>query len=177
MKHESYERIFVVEDTQISFETWFSKPYISPSLRSQLKNANLLIVPDEGIRETIGPVFPEGTAELFRFLKECSEEGLISEICIEDNNYNELALHWDLVNVGTVVATLIVAPVAVNLISEYLKKWLGPKEEKTHIKFDMTIVESKNKSTHILYEGPAKEFKDTLSPVIKSLANCDMGES
>lgn len=170
MKHESYENVFEVEETQESFSDWLNKPYISSKLRKQLVNANLLIVPLEGVQENVGPVFPNCTEELCLFLKENATADLVPEICIEDQDFTELVMHWDLFTVGSIIVKCIVAPFAVNLIYDYLKDRLGPRASKTHVKLELTVVQEDGKAAHMLYEGPSKELRKTLLPAIENLS-------
>ena len=156
-------------ETQESFSDWLNKPYISPSLREKLSTANLLIVPIDNIDIYKGPVFPSGTEEFFLFLKENATDGMIPEICIEEKDYVELVQHWDLITIGSLVVTCLLAPLAVNFIHDYLKGKLGPRVTKTHVKFGLTI-EKEGSTTHMNYEGPAEELRDTLLPAIQDMS-------
>ena len=169
MKHESYEKTFKVKKTQESFSDWLNKSYISPNLQKSLDTANLLIVPIEGVRNYEGPVFPDGTADLFLFLKKNAQDKVIPEICIDHEDYVELVMHWDLITVGTIIVTNLVAPLTVNLIYDFLKTRFGQKFSKTHVKIEL-IIEKDGQSTHIFYEGPSKEFSDKILPVVKKIS-------
>lgn len=169
MKHESYENTFEVKKTQESFSDWLNKPYISPNLQKSLVTANLLIIPIEGVRDYKGPVFPDGTADLFLYLKENAQNKIIPEICIDDEDYVELVMHWDLITIGTIIVTDLVAPLAVNIIYDFLKARLGQKFSKTHVKIEI-IIDKEGQSTHIFYEGPSEELSDKILPVVKKIS-------
>lgn len=175
MKHESYENIFEISETQDSFSDWLNKPYISSKLQKQLSKANLLIIPDEeirahkGVRNHSGQVFPTGTEELFLFFKDNANDTLLPEICVEDDDYVELVMHWDLFTIGNLIVSYLVAPLTVNLIYDFLKIYLGSKFFKTHVKLELTI-EKEGESTHVLYEGPAEKFHETILPSIEKLS-------
>jgi hypothetical protein len=166
LENESYKNVFEMEDSQESFLEWINKPYISSNLRDQLAKSNLLIIPREGVRENIGPVFPSGTEELFIFLKENAGEDLRPEICIEDDDYVELIEHWDLFTVGHLLVNDFVAPLVVNLIYDFIKSRVGPRMSKTQAKFDLTIIDD---SIHMHYEGPAEEIRETLLTAMEEL--------
>jgi hypothetical protein len=160
---------FIVEESKENFSTWINRPYVPHGLREQLSTANVLIIPREGFREHPEPIFPVGTEELFQYLKDASDKGIIVDICIADNDYRELALHDALVIIGGFIVTSLIAPVFVSLISEYIKKRFGFKEKRTKIKIEITAVEKDGRATRLLFEGSAKDFSTTIKQALKSL--------
>jgi hypothetical protein len=169
MKHESgMENITITESVEESFGFWLNKPYISDELRSVLSSANVLIVPYEGFRELDTRVFPVGTEEIFSELKSHVDNGVVPEICIEDKDYRELALHSDLLIIGTFIVTTFAAPTFVNIVSEWVNNRLGFKKESTNVKIELTVAKSDGTAGRILYEGPAKEFATTVGEAIQT---------
>lgn len=167
MKQESYEKVFEVCEAQDSFSDWLNKPYISQSLREKLSEANLLIVPIDDINHYKGPVFPSGTEELFLFLKENATNGMIPEICIEEEDYVELVQHWDLITIGSMILSCVLVPLAINFIYDYIKSHYGSKLSKTQVKLEITIEDNK---THIHYKGPVEELLETILPAIQDMS-------
>lgn len=159
---DSEEKLFIsIEPSEKSFDYWINHPFTSDEIKSSLKEANVLVVPAEGFRDYEGPVFPIGTRELFQFILKNAPEPLVIEATVDEADYKELALHGALIIIGTFVVTSVVAPIFVNLVSEYLKKRWGEKhlcKPDTQVKFEL-ILQDKDKASKLLYEGPASTFE------------------
>lgn len=166
---EPDQPMLVVQDSQESIQTWTSRSYISDELREQLSKANVLVVPNEGYGDRADLVyFPGGTEELFHFLRESVQENLFVGICIEDEDYKELVLHVDLVIIAGFVVTSLVAPLAVDLIAEYIKRRVGKREAETEVRSKLTVCdEITGRSVHFSYEGPASEYRDVMVNAIQ----------
>ncbi len=155
--------------TDKNFDYWLNRPFVSEELRRDLKNANLLIVPTEGVRDRDDLNFPNGTEDLLSYLKDTAQDGVVPDICIEDKDFKALALHDATIIIGTFVVTALMAPIAVSLISKYLERKIGlDKAEETKVKFKMTVVESDGSSKKLSYDGPAKTFEKTFGERLKA---------
>jgi hypothetical protein len=161
-----------IEPTRESIQTWAERPYLTHTLRNRLRNAEVIIVPNEGYAEDADLLyFPVRTEELFHFLRERGHDAFSVEICIEDSDYKELALHADLLTIATVVVQLVVAPVVVQLILDYLRRRLGNREKDSEVKSKLTIVDEANgRSLDLSYKGPAAEYKDVMVAAISKMA-------
>lgn len=176
------------KNVNINFESkqglsyWLSHQYINKELETNLKLANLLLVPQEGFRTFEGPIFPVGTSEFFRFLQVKHPPDIKVDICVQDEEYRELALNSDWLILPEIWVISFVAPIAVNLISEYLKKRLSLGNETRIVKVRL-IVEEKSgdrpKTVEIFYDGPAKHFLEEMTGVLDELRQSGMkiGES
>ncbi len=75
MHHDAQNiKEFNVENTEETFATWINKPFIPNELKSELSNANLLIIPREGFGDIDDPLFPTGTEEILTIFKEASDK-------------------------------------------------------------------------------------------------------
>lgn len=162
-----------IETTDKAFDYWLERPYVE-GLKHELAASNLLLVPQESFRGFDEPVFPVKTEEFLAELRESAPEAVSVDICIDDESYKELALHFDVIVLAGVVVTTVVAPIAVNLISEVLKKRLlgAPEAEKAVAKGQITVVETENGRTRaatIVFEGPAANVKEQLDGALKQL--------
>lgn len=70
MKHEIFDTTMNVSDTDVTFEEIYKKPYVPVEYMEDIKNANLLIIPNEGFRDEGDVLFPETTREFLEFLKD-----------------------------------------------------------------------------------------------------------
>ena len=160
MNHDSKEaNNLVIKDTPEDFETWINKDFISPELRVQLRKSDILLIPTEGFRDLTYPVFPVKTEELFNYLRKNSPEDINIDICIEDKDYREVALHSDLVILSSFIVSSVALPILINLISTYLSQKLL-KPEKTNVKVSITVVNKDGESKNLSYEGSVDHFKE-----------------
>ena len=169
---DTAEDLATISETDRGWEFWRQKSFVSEDLGRQLADANFLLVPQEGFRDFDGPLFPVGTEEFFRFLREKAPPEVKVDLCVSDDDYKELALHAELLILAGVVVTTLIAPVVVNLVSEYLKKRLWPGETDRGVKFQMVLQEAdreKQRAVGISYEGPADKFQETMVSAIESV--------
>ncbi|MCL6633231.1 MAG: hypothetical protein K6T63_11440, partial [Alicyclobacillus herbarius] len=153
----------------ITFDTWLTKPFINQDLRERLKSANVLILPREGFGDYCGPLFPEGTEELFEYLRANSPEELIVDACIADDDFKTLSLHSDLIRLGAFLVSSVVLPVFLNLISSYVFEKVYSRKDDALVEFEMTVVRAGEVSTSVKFKGPVDTFKSTLCDKIDDL--------
>ena len=66
MLHESnLEEKICVTDVDINFEGIYEKDHTSQKYIEDIKQANALLIPDEGFRDRKGLFFPECTSEFY----------------------------------------------------------------------------------------------------------------
>lgn len=170
----SSNKALLLESGTESLQTWIKRPFVGDNLRQQLSKANVLVVPNEGYGDRVDLIyFPSGTAELFQFIRESGMENLSVEICIEDADYKEVALHADILIVATFVVTSLIAPLAVDLISEYIKQRLFcRREDETEVRAKLTVYDEKDKlSIDLTYKGPAPEYRKVMMKALSKLSS------
>ncbi len=150
-----------VEDSAESIETWTSRPYISDGLRQQLSKANVLIVPMEGYVNHADVVyFPNGTDELFHFLRGVKNSGLVVDICIEDDDYKELALYADVTTIATIFVSCFVAPLLVRLIADYINRRANRRSAQTEVRARLVSFDVETgRAISFSFEGPPTEYR------------------
>lgn len=166
---------FIIEESTDSFSSWLARPYISDQLKKQLAKANVLILPTEGFRDKPEPLFPEGTEGLFSYFQDNKNESLHIDILVEDEEYKEYALHYDLVNIGVFLVVNIITPIFTGLLTNYIQNKLGSKVNKSDITVELIVVDNmKMKATRLQYQGPAVEFEEKIMPIVQSLVRKDV---
>jgi hypothetical protein len=155
-----------IEDSSENFITWAERPYLSEDLRKSVLESDILIVPVENFRNLEEPVFPQRTGEVFNFLKDNSPPEVHIEVCVEEEDYKELALYDDSINIGYFVLTNVVLTVFLNILSNYIFKKVFDKERKQEIKFTFTVVDEKVSKT-ITFEGDVKDFLSSTEEIKK----------
>ncbi|QBO59617.1 hypothetical protein [Chryseobacterium salivictor] len=111
---------FIVEESKENFETWTSKDFISSEIRESIKSASILIVPTIGFREPNELTFPIGTEDFFQYIKENLPENFTIDFCINDDDYQELALYSNYRRLGNFLVTTVALSVFLNLLSSYI---------------------------------------------------------
>ncbi|QLY25703.1 hypothetical protein [Bdellovibrio sp. KM01] len=169
---EGQQDIYIeFEDSTDSFETWINKDFVPEDLKSQLSQANVLIIPEEQVRNISGPVFPKGTEFLWRRFERNDVQNLKVEICI-GNEYEEYAFHGvDLILIAGFVVQNIVAPVVAMMVYDYIKGRMKKDEDSNaEVRFEMTVVLPDKTSKKIKYKGPASKF-DKLIDAVKQVSS------
>ena len=152
-----------VEPSAKNFEYWLNRPYVDDGLRSSLSNVNLLIVPWETYPGYDGPVFPQGSDVLLSFLQTESPKEIVADACISDDDYLDLTLHHDIIEVGMMVVSSFIAPIVVDRVKKYLEK---RRDDELHIKIRLTIVNADHSAKEISFEGPYQAFEPTVRKVL-----------
>ena len=170
MLHESdLEQKINVTDVDINFESISEKDYIPQKYIAEIKQANVLIIPNEGFRDKKGLFFPECTSEFYQFLKSKSE--IKTEICIDDDEFEKLELHADIVYVATLVVQYTVLPIVTSMIASYLYdkvKSMNKEKDETNTNVHI-IVEKNGKSKKVDYEGSIDNFEKAMKTVEKTI--------
>lgn len=173
MKHEIKETVFNIVDTEITFEDIYNKPYISQEYIDEIKNADILLIPEENFRDEGDVLFPETTREFLDFLREEIPQELTVDIAVDDGGFNKIELHSDAVIVATIIVKSAAFNIACGMIASFLydlaKKYLK-KPEDLSAKVKIISEETKTKkSKMITFEGPVSGIKDTLEQASKDL--------
>lgn len=171
MKHESIETSIITEEVSTTFDEIYRKPWFPKNEVHNIEKANLLILPNYYDSEEKEVFFPETTNEFFDYIqKSNSEDDLICDIAISEENYYKIEKHSALIDIATVLVTSGLLPVAINMISSFLydlvkKHRRAPKE--TSAKVTILAEQTKNKKTiKINYEGPVEGIKEALNDTI-----------
>lgn len=168
MIHESNEVAKVeIEDVDLTFDKIYKKQYFPTDLMDEISKANALIIPyDEGFRERKEPLFPELTSEFFYYVKEAAKgTDAKIDICVSDEQFYELEMHADVVNIPMILLEYAVLPIVTGLISGYiLEKIKVKRRNDPKIKVDL-VVQLNGKSKKISYEGDADKFEETIKAI------------
>jgi len=169
--HESdLENNIKITDTDINFEIIYNKNYIPQQYINEIKKANVLIIPSEGFRDDNDICyFPECTSEFYGFLK--NKKKIQTEICIDDDHFQTLELHADIIYIATLMVQYVVLPIVINLISAYLvDKVKSMNEDSKSINVNIHIIVEKNgKSKKIDYNGSVANLEKTMKVVEKTI--------
>lgn len=173
MKHEIFDTVLNVTDSDVTFEKIYKKEYIPTEYLDDIKKANLLIIPNENFRDEGDVLFPETTREFLDFIREFPNDEIISDIAISDEDFKRIELHSAVIEVAPVIVQWVVLPIATSMIASFLydlvKKYRRkPEDTSAKVKIITEETETK-KSKMITYEGPVSGIKEALDQAAKDL--------
>ena len=146
----------LVSSTTKNVEYWATRPYLSSELSEKIRQSNFLIVPWENFREKEA-VFPQFAEDLYQFLQERDAEGIEYEICIDENQFQSVSLHADVMFLGILLFTTTIWPIATNVMAEFFIRKIY-KPENTNIEVEVVLQDPTGRAARITYKGPASEF-------------------
>ncbi len=174
MIHETKQsKSVLITDSGLTFDEVYSKPYVTAEIKSDIKKANVLILPSENFRQGYPYLFPEYTSQFFSYLKENASEGLDIDICISDDDFKPLEMHSELINLPEIIVGWVAVPLLINLISSFLYDYIQRRKNaknETKAKIKITVEEAKSKKVKTIeYEGDASQFSDAMNSAIEHL--------
>lgn len=151
---------------------WAARAYVPDDLRQAVRQASVVVIPQEGFRDVAKPLFPVGTEETVVFLRDRLPSPAALELPVADEEYEELALHADLIIIGAFCLTGIGAPLFVNLVTEVIKTRFpqffgGPKTAEA--KLELHVPRPDGTYVKVSYEGPAHLLQEQLTPVLEQV--------
>lgn len=173
MKHEIRTCQCEITDIDVTFETIYSKPYISPEILKEIKTANVLLIPEESFRDDGDVLFPETTIEFFTYLKEKLPRDVNVDIAISDSDFQRIELHSDAVIVTTIIINSFLYNMMCSVIASYLydlAKIYLKKTTELSAKVQIIVEETETKKSKIIkYEGPVSEVEKFLGSATKNI--------
>lgn len=148
------------------FDYWVNRPYISANLKRDLSKVNVLIVPIENYGDLKYPVFPIQAVELLEYIKNNAPQDVTIDIGCSNKDYREIAIHYDIIELATVVVKYAIWPILIGLVSRYIYDRLGIKTENAHLKSELYI-EKEEEVIKLKYDGPASIFESTVRGLLE----------
>lgn len=160
----SNEIEFQKEISNITFDFVIDNCSADHEFKKQLSLANVLIIPYEKDSKN-NNIFPVGTTEMYRYLQQKSPSQVKLDIATKDEDYVEIAQHSDLVNLPTIIVAAVILPIITGLITNYIYDRLKP--DNSIVKCEIIITDEVGNSKLIKYNGPAKEYEETMSKIFE----------
>ena len=160
-----------INDSELTFEKVYESPYAPND--STVKDANLLLIPYQNIREGIDYCFTEYAEEFLSYIKQSGEKAVKADIAITDDKYKVLEMHSMLLDIGKLILVSGVLPIALNLLSNYIYdkiKRLHEDKENVNVRVEIISQSDNGVSKSIRYDGPASEL-ETIKDAVKDIAN------
>lgn len=171
MKHETEKiKSLNIEEGVYTFEGIQNLPYSPKNMIDTMKSSDILLMPYQDFREGYMVLFPEETMRFFEYVKEeCENKNLNADICIAEEDYKEIELHSEVINISDILVQSWVLPIITGIISSYLFKKLE-QFNRTDVSTKVNItIEKDGESKTVHYEGPIEKFEDTIKSINENL--------
>jgi len=145
-----------------------SYPVLDDALQSAVRSAAVVLLPSTGHAGAEVSYFPSDTPALLQLLQQELPEGVRVEAAVDEDAYQELALHGIVMTLATVACTSVVLPIVKDLLAKFIERKISKKETLKGATVRAKIIVAKTMTscyTEISYEGPAAEFRKTLDRV------------
>lgn len=165
----------IVKDTTRSREEWMEIAGLPDDMKESVMAAEVLIVPSMMI--DCPKAFMVGTMDLYAILK--AQLGDRMEICIADDDYEEIELNSRTLRLGRFVVLSVALPLFLNIIGNYIyDRITEPKTIETDVdlpeyqqpatvNFTIAVEDSLGKKKEFQYEGSAADYKEVAAEIEK----------
>ena len=171
VKHYNNE-IIKIEDGLISFTDLYQKDYIPSVLLESIKQANILLIPQEKFRDCNGLFFPEQTYDFYNYLTfNAKEKGINVDICCTDEDYKEVQLHNDFIRIVEMIVENPMYDILIGIIANYLYGKVSEiKKKRNEVKTEVKVtVECNGKSKRVSYVGDVENFEKIMKAAKETL--------
>lgn len=163
----------IVKDTTRSREEWMEIAGLPEDLKASVMAADVLIVPS--MMPAQPKAFMEGTMDLYAVLKTLMGDKI--EICIADDDYEEIELNSRILRLGRFCVKKVVLPVFLGVLSAYIYDRIKEPEpievsvvlpeyqQPATVSFTIEVEDTLGKKKEFQYEGPAADYKEIAAEI------------
>jgi hypothetical protein len=147
-----------VTETERNKDYWATK--LKPEAdQAAVREADFLILPWEDFRPESQSVFPQGTTDFIKVLR--AEGHLRVGLAADRATYAEIALHADEWRLPSVLCTVAVLPVFLNILSSHVDQWLFANPATSIAEQELIIADADGQCFSIRYKGPPTDLVQT----------------
>lgn len=144
---------------------------LGTGLEDVLATADALIVPEKDFREGLPFVFHQDTTTLYKYLSAQLAGALTIEVCANDDEYQEIALHSASFRFSKIVVSYVAAPLLIGLLTNYLYDQMKAKPT-DNVEATLVVEDHECRSFLFSYKGEAKDFGLLADKVGKLAQDC-----
>ncbi len=160
------------KESNITFEKVYESAFVPSD--PEIKKANVLLLPYKNFREGVEYCFTEYATEFFQYLVANTNEEIIADIAIRDEQYYVIEMHALLLDIGMFIASNVVVSAVVNILSNFIYdkiRSLHEKEENVNVRVEIIVQNGNGTSKSIRYDGTASGFEEIKGTVEKIVEN------
>ena len=161
MLHEINEKSKIqISDAPVSFNDVYHNPNMPPELLEKIMAADILILPYADFRGYQNCLFPEQTYQFYTHLmKEAEKQSLSVDLAVSDEDYKEIELHADGVNIADILIQWVLFPIVTGMISAYLYDLDRQRKKKMNANVKITV-EKNGKAKTVNFTSLRTEAQD-----------------
>lgn len=164
-----------IKDSTHSREEWMEIAGLPEELKETVMDADVLIVPS--LIQNQPKAFMVGTMDLYAVLK--AQMGDKMEICIADDDYEEIELNSRILRLGRFCVKQVALPLFLNVLGAYIYDRLKEPEpvevtvelpeyqQPATVSFTIAVEDTLGKKKEFQYEGPAADYKQVAAEIEK----------
>ena len=154
---------YVVVAPAPDFPLFKSLDRLTAGTLTAVQNASIVLIPNEGFADYTEPILSDGSADFFQFLRDNTPDGAAVELAIEDQDYKELVLHFDVLVLPTILLSSLLLPTVAQLIANYIER-RGARLKDTEVRASIYVHRTEGTRKKTMYEGPADAPFNVNSP-------------
>lgn len=163
--------VLTVTETTESRQFWLEQ-HMAKALAAQLAASDVLIVPLHEFRPGIKYAFHHDTPALYKYLRSELADQMVVDICTNDEDYLEIALHSNFLRLSRIVVSYTVAPIVIGLLTNYIYDELKAKPGDT-VELSLTVEDEQCKAFNFSFKGPAKDLTLIADKVRQMARDCN----
>lgn len=164
-----------IKDSTHSREEWMEIAGLPEELKETVMDADVLIVPS--LIQNQPKAFMVGTMDLYAVLK--AQMGDKMEICIADDDYEEIELNSRILCLGRFCVKQVALPLFLSVLGAYIYDRLKEPEpvevtvelpeyqQPATVSFTIAVEDTLGKKKEFQYEGPAADYKQVAAEIEK----------
>lgn len=158
-----------------SREEWIKLVELPESMKIGVLSADILLVPSMRSKQPMA--FMSGTMDLFAYLQ--SQVGDRVEICIDEDNYEEIELNSRKIRLGKFNIKDLALTLFLNILGGYIANQCGKPvapetvievqefQKPVEVEFSITVEDSTGGRKEFKYDGPAADYKEVSDEILK----------
>jgi hypothetical protein len=162
-----------MEATDKGLDYWLSQPYVTDAMRSEVSQADIVLIPHEKVLDRNGPFFPGGTEDLLEFLRDqTSRNELCVDICVDDSAYCEFALYSELLEISHILVKDLALPILVGLVVQYVSRHVWRSKEERRVRLEIIVEQNSahvKKCLAISYDGSPDDLRTALDAAVETV--------
>ncbi len=162
-----------IKDSSRSREEWMEITGLPENLKASVMAADVLIVPSMMSAQPMA--FMTGTMDLYAIIK--AQMGDKMEICIADEDYEEIELNSRTLRLGRFLVKQIALPLFLSVLGTYIYDRLKEPEpvevtielpdyqQPATVSFTIAVEDTLGNKKEFQYEGPAADYKQVATEI------------
>jgi hypothetical protein len=167
---------YIINKTEETKDYWAAIAQLSGGIKKLVLQSDVLIVPLQNYRENVELSFHQGTLGFHDYLKQSLSNQAIVEICIEDSQYQELALHSNEYRLNKLLVNVVIAPMIIGLLTNYAYDVLKANPTDT-VKTSLGIYKKDCSTIQLDYDGPVNGLSDLNKNISDIIKQCENGKT